>query len=63
MTINEFIKILKSHKVDFEKDLCVAMGEDDGEDFHIEEGHLSVFLVGTEWGEKIEHHFLDNERK
>ena len=63
MTINEFIKTLKSHKVDFEKDLCVAMGEDDGEDFRIEEGSLSVFLVQIGWGEEIHHSFLNDKKE
>ena len=63
MTINEFIKTLKSHKVNFEKDLCIAMGEDDGEDFRIEEGSLSVFLVQIGWGEEIKHSFFNDKKE
>lgn len=61
MTIRGFIEELKKHNVNFDKDLAIAFGEDDGEDFVIEESDLTIFLIQAEWGEKIQHSFLDDK--
>ncbi len=62
MTIREFIKTLKKHKVDFNKDLAIAFGEEDGEDFYIEEDDFCIFLVKSECEEKTEHLFLHDKK-
>ena len=47
MTVKELIKKLK--KFDGDKDIFIAFDEGDGDDFEIEEGDYSIFLVSTEY--------------
>ena len=61
MTVNEFINLLHKHNVDFDKDLAVAIGENDGSDFHVEESEYTIFLVQSDWGEIVAHEFLDEK--
>jgi hypothetical protein len=46
MTVKELIYELS--KLDSDKEIYIAIGESDGEDFTIEESEFSVFLVSEE---------------
>ena len=46
MTVEELI--YKLNKLDPDKEIYVAIGESEGEDFTIEESEFSVFLVSAE---------------
>ena len=62
MTIKEFVKTLKKHHIDFDKDIAICFDdESDGEDFKIEEDNFCLFLIRDDWGEEPKHKFLDHK--